>query len=545
MAWFKAFRNEYGFTWYGDNRTPVTFDFPLVTVTYLCAVLGVATLISSLGIRGRERWATTLRASYGVGIASIILVCLVGHDWLVGQTEVKTYYLYRSDNYFRGSVGLRIALHGCNVTLEGYYTGVNGEGHVSYAESMEWRDYGREPETITPYLEKGLPHPVLTVLDFLSADGGGLRWGRNFHSAGYFACALLWTAFAFWIVSNVLLMSVVCYGAFMFFLTGVAMVLSCVVYHVCRPPHPLHVHFGDSVLTTSYGWCFWLMLASGIVTLVLGALLFVLDHMFHEKVSEFFILENLDEDDLPVNGMEPPHKPKGRAPSLSTPYQISSGRLDTFDKLQAPDSRRSSMPQQPRKGSIFLEPGRRTSDQSMRRGSLLQMGTVGGGITNKGFEQERPAMKNPVFQPTNIQEEGDERMTEVRVEIEGAGRTRPGNSGSSSPNRQPSPTTVRDRRENHLNEQRQRCVIGATGDIVTCTAVVIDPPSDDNKENNDDREEESDRRLERESEGMTREGSEEHKGHDFGSDSAIASGAPSPTCSEKNSTCGDCEDSGH
>ena len=71
------------------------------------------------------------------------------------------------------------------------------------------------------------------------------------------------TAFVFWIISSVLLLSVVCYGAFMFCLTGVAMVLTCVVYHVCQPPIALTIHFGDSVLTTRYGWCFWLTLASG------------------------------------------------------------------------------------------------------------------------------------------------------------------------------------------------------------------------------------------------------------------------------------------
>lgn len=51
---------------------------------------------------------------------------------------------------------------------------------------------GREPEQVNYYLERGLPHPLLTVLEFLSADDGGLRWGRSFHRAGYFAGALLW-----------------------------------------------------------------------------------------------------------------------------------------------------------------------------------------------------------------------------------------------------------------------------------------------------------------------------------------------------------------
>ena len=39
------------------------------------------------------------------------------------------------------------------------------------------------------------------------------------------------------------------------------------------------------------------MFTTGIVTLVLGALLFVCDNLFHKQVSEFFNLDNLDEDD--------------------------------------------------------------------------------------------------------------------------------------------------------------------------------------------------------------------------------------------------------
>ena len=53
-AWFKEFRNEHGFTSYQDNETPVTVDIALLAVTYFCVLLSVATLIATLGIRGRE-----------------------------------------------------------------------------------------------------------------------------------------------------------------------------------------------------------------------------------------------------------------------------------------------------------------------------------------------------------------------------------------------------------------------------------------------------------------------------------------------------------
>ena len=41
------------------------------------------------------------------------------------------------------------------------------------------------------YLERGLPQPVLTVVEFFSIDKGGFRWGRSYAVAGYFAKILL------------------------------------------------------------------------------------------------------------------------------------------------------------------------------------------------------------------------------------------------------------------------------------------------------------------------------------------------------------------
>ena len=51
---------------------------------------------------------------------------------------------------------------------------------------------GREHDTLGYHIGLGHPHPILDVMDFLSVDAGGQRWGRHFHSAGRFCGALLW-----------------------------------------------------------------------------------------------------------------------------------------------------------------------------------------------------------------------------------------------------------------------------------------------------------------------------------------------------------------
>ena len=65
-------------------------------------------------------------------------------------------------------------------------------------------------------------------------------------------------------ICNVLLFSVVIYGAYMFAFTGVAMILACVAYHSClADTQPFVVSFGGAELVVAYGWCFWLTLVTG------------------------------------------------------------------------------------------------------------------------------------------------------------------------------------------------------------------------------------------------------------------------------------------
>ncbi len=39
---------------------------------------------------------------------------------------------------------------------------------------------------------KGLPFPILTVAEYLSLDGDGFCWGRNYRLAGYYTSIFLW-----------------------------------------------------------------------------------------------------------------------------------------------------------------------------------------------------------------------------------------------------------------------------------------------------------------------------------------------------------------
>lgn len=65
------------------------------------------------------------------------------------------------------------------------------------------------------------------------------------------------SAFAFWLTANILLCSVIWYGAACFTLTGVCMVLAAVIYHYLCPHSNIRMPCSDGALVLTYGWCFW------------------------------------------------------------------------------------------------------------------------------------------------------------------------------------------------------------------------------------------------------------------------------------------------
>ncbi|CAG5124175.1 unnamed protein product [Candidula unifasciata] len=422
MAWFESFRNEYGFAAYQDNRTSVSFDIPLLIVTYLCVLVSIATLIATLGIRGRERWSTTIRAMYAVGIGSVILACLVGYGWQEGRVRIKCPYIYRNNLPFEGFVGIKVGLNYVNVTLEGNYRTAAGPGYVYFAESMPYSDFGHEPEGYHYFLIKGLPEPILKVMGFLTVDEGDLRWGRSLHASGYYTMALLWTSFAFWIIANVLLCSVIVYGAYMFTLTGLTMLIGCITYHVCQCRLPMGINFGEATLTITYSWCYWLTLASGCLTLVLGLLLILADHFAHEGVAEFFHLEKLIDEDAFENDI----RPERTKMNLMNGHGVCEG---------------------PRRGSIFLDPCRQPADNSTR----FLPGTNHVFVTSASDMSGRFMKTNPIFcgddeaKPSTDNDQDEE----TRIEMERVCE----DSQVCQSTKKPSLATLKEHRDNHANER--------------------------------------------------------------------------------------------
>lgn len=361
MTWFEAFRGEFGYTYYGEKRTSVTVDISLAAVVYACILISIATIIAAAGIKGKERWFTLLRVIYGLVVASFILVAIYGYCWQIGHTKVTSPYIFRSTARFQGTTGVMIGLKQINITLTGDF---EGSKDLNFNEEVLLKGVRGPVDELRHCLKRGLPDPVLSIVEYLSVDQGGMRWGRSFHMAGYFAYILLWTSFTFWLLANFLLSCVVFYGAALYSLTGMTMTLSSIVYHVLQPRHQLRMLCSEHGLELSYGWCFWSIFIFGILTKIIGGIVLFLENKYPKKMAKLFLSETQfeieDNDDV------------RKFSTISGISNISSTTTTFHQNIK-------------------------------RRGSAPAMSYL-----NKGFNFDEINKENPVFEETEVEENQEE-----------------------------------------------------------------------------------------------------------------------------------------
>lgn len=156
---------------------------------------------------------------------------------------------------------------------------------INYNERFYWIGPTDMKQEFQTALAKGLPYTILTIAEYLSQDSEGFCWGRSYRLAGYYASILLWVAFSTWILMNLLLCAVPRYGAYTMQITGVVMLFSNVMYALLLPRKPLMIPFEGGNLTFGFGWCFWLVLAAGSLSVVVGAVITIVDILFPNKFS--------------------------------------------------------------------------------------------------------------------------------------------------------------------------------------------------------------------------------------------------------------------
>lgn len=256
-----------------------------------------------------------------------------GQAWEVGEVTTHTSYKAGTKEEIHATVGVKLGLRSVNVTLlqteeDRRNSTLPGE-KIDYNERFWWTwDQGRFgfgpysgvlQQSFRQAQNRGLPLPILWVVDYFTIDGEGLRYGRHYRTAGWYAHIAVWAAFPCWLLANFLFLSVIRYGAYFTVLTGVLELLACLLWAVIRNPNPLIIPFEDGSITTKYGIHFWLTLISGVACFTIGLVIMFLDLRYPDDIALFFGIDPLadyEEYHLTENELSVVHQ-RGGNPEMS------------------------------------------------------------------------------------------------------------------------------------------------------------------------------------------------------------------------------------
>ncbi|XP_076348549.1 dual oxidase maturation factor 2-like isoform X2 [Tachypleus tridentatus] len=282
-GWFDAFRDNDEASYYSlSNRTPAIHDVTTIIICISFSTFYVAFLLIFPGIR-KKKFSTLVCLTTSLLVGIVIMLSLYGSSWHVAEASVSTAHTAFSRKKIDTKIGVNIGLNSVNITLQ---AGLNTTHlDINYNEKFSWVKATEMKEHYQEAQIKGLPFPLLTVAEYLSLDMEGFSWGRQYRQAGYYSYILLWTAFALWILSNILFSTIPRYGALGLQLTGALILLTIIIYSLLLPVEALIIPFEGGTLTFKYGWCFWLLLAIGIIALAVGVIATTVDIMFPNKFS--------------------------------------------------------------------------------------------------------------------------------------------------------------------------------------------------------------------------------------------------------------------
>jgi len=283
-GWFDAFRENGGPTLYAySNRTAVTADASTLILYIVFGTLFLAFLVIFPGVR-RQRFTTFTSVTLSLFVGTAILVGQHGSGWHSAEAQISTAYRAFSKEKINAELGINIGLNSVNVTLQALPVH-NNSASIDYNERFNWIGADQMKKEYHKALVKGLPFPILTVGEYFSVDSEGFCWGRNYRQAGYYTSIFLWMAFALWLLSNLLLIVVPRYGANMVFLTGVVLLFSNFIYTQLIPATPLLIRMEQTQLSFSFGWSFYLVMIAGILCILLGGAVSILDIIYPHKFS--------------------------------------------------------------------------------------------------------------------------------------------------------------------------------------------------------------------------------------------------------------------
>ncbi|XP_071487819.1 dual oxidase maturation factor 1-like isoform X1 [Diadema antillarum] len=362
-------------TYYPSNKTAVTADVLEIGFIFAFVIVFFSFLVIIPGIRGVQRCYSLIRITISLFIGAGIMLSLWGQEWEKAELhDVTTFYkAFSTEEIEHADIEVKIGLNSVNITLRApdgilkeypdeiinynerfnFYGGQgrNGFGRFSGRINREFREAQWS----------GKPYPVLWIAEYFTLDGEDIRWGRSYRMAGFYSYIMVWLAFPLWVLANILLFMVIRNGAYFLILTGGSLLTANVLYASIRYGSELFIPFSDEhILRFHKGPTFWLCLVSGLVSVISGFIVLVMDYLYPLEIATFFNVDPLQDFEEtfmldPGQGVDGEHLTSGKAngdggePAPAAPAQPK-GRFEYRSRFQ---SRFAKSRRRPRESKRF------------------------------------------------------------------------------------------------------------------------------------------------------------------------------------------------
>ncbi|XP_021263374.1 dual oxidase maturation factor 1-like [Numida meleagris] len=312
------------FPFYPGTNACFPFDttWAIIVSVFLSAL--ATSIIILPGIRGKGRLFWLLRVVTGLFIGAVVLTIQFTRDWESGWVTANTSYKSFSRAVVNADIGLHIGLAGVNITLVGNPVNQVNET-INYSEQFSWSFDADYDHSYSEGLEKGLPSPILYVAEKFTTQSP-CNVHRQYRISSRYASVTLWMALCTWIVSILLFsMPVLLYGGYMLLLTAVLMLFSLLFFVTVRNIPKCPMQFGPASLKTDYGGSFWLTLTTGLLCLLLGLGVIVLNSVHPQKLKLVFNMEEGKQEE--VDGWDKSHLPAETSSCEQDMLMVSLGEL--------------------------------------------------------------------------------------------------------------------------------------------------------------------------------------------------------------------------
>uniref|UniRef100_A0A915DZ64 Uncharacterized protein n=1 Tax=Ditylenchus dipsaci TaxID=166011 RepID=A0A915DZ64_9BILA len=309
IGWFSIGREDGAPTWYGgENQTPVVLDLHIAALLSAFITPILAFLIILPGIRRLRAiscftfyflWLLELLSWYPCTIPAgtrVKLNAILGVKLGLRHVNIT----FSSKIELQGAEILQQIVLQTNSALpidaEVLVSSIAPPPELDYNERFEFNDVSSMELDRT--LEKGLPYPILKVIEYLSVDRTGFLWGKQYRLAGYYTYCILWFAFSCWLLQMVLLCALPHKFAQCVLTVGLVTVVADAIYAI-NVPQQLAIRFpgpGDTstLLQFTLSTSFYATSVAGISSIIFGLVLWLLERKTG-YVFETFLSAYLDE----------------------------------------------------------------------------------------------------------------------------------------------------------------------------------------------------------------------------------------------------------